>query len=433
MLSLFSFLVFSVAADEFDYNTAWQGVLDVVIPEVDAPDPEEVFPEPYLPGTLLGDDEFSLMSLYPENITDKLASYTLTYKINNSILTVQNSSSKTRPFSWSSLGSTSYTAAIQNSVIPVGRVPIIINQSDDLEGFLISEGDTYDVIVDGLIYNLYMEAYSSASDETPTVTEYEPIIREKSYITFAISGVDASGVTRDLSSYVDKNTCGVHKGTSYNVLFTNFRLKQVPYNITSLTFYVYTENLQAGWGVPISALTPPTSNLRYFRSRSGFENGDIRIVPVDTSGEGITNIENNTINIENNTKGIWDSIVGLPGAIMDGIIGLFVPDEGFWDEYYAKYDLLLSENLGFLYESFHLLYELYENVMSSASSMNTVEVPYFSYDFSGTTFEFGGWEVNLVPEGMEILQDICRSISSIIMIIMIVNFGIRMYDKILHL
>lgn len=431
MLSLFLLLVFSVLADEFDYNSAWRDVLDVVIPEVDAPDAEEVFPEPYLPGTIFDDNSgISVMSLFPEDISSSLASYKLDYYLYFQKLTSQSSSGKSDPFDWSSLSSPAYSIVVPELQIPNAKVDMTITQSSTYDGFLINQGDTVDVNISGIQYNLYLEAYSSADDEVPTVTEYYPARGSYTLLTSKIYGVDSVGVTRELTDYISDASSSVTGAlSSMRTLNCKFRVNSCPFNIKELIITVFNSEVINTYGIALSSF----NENRFWRARTGMRNGDIRILTVDTEGETVINIETNTQNIETNTKGIWDSIVSLPGAIMDGIIGLFVPDDGFWDEYYAKYDLLLSENLGFLYESFHLLYELFETVMSGSSSMNTVEVPYFSYDFSGTTFEFGGWEVNLVPEGMEILQDICRSISSIIMIIMIINFGMKMYDKILHL
>lgn len=428
MLSLFLLLAFSVQADEFDYNSAWRDVLDVEVSDVDIPSSDDVFQSPILPGTIFDDSSgISVMSLFPEDISSSLASYKLDYYLFSQKLTSQSSAGKSDPFDWSSLSSPAYSIVVPELTVPEAIIDMTITQSSTYDGFLINQGDTVDVNISGLKYELYLEAYSSADDEVPTVTEYKPARGE--YGGGRVYGVDSVGVTRDLTDYISNFSSGATGLSSTRVINCEFRVNSCPFNIKELIFTAFVANVVTSYGIQSSSF----NENRFWRARTGMFNGDIRILTVDTEGETVINIETNTQNIETNTKGIWDAIIDLPGAIIDGIVGLFVPSEGFWDEYYARYDLLFSENLGFLYESFHILYDFYENIMSASSTMNIVEVPYFSYDFSGTTFEFGGWEVNLVPEGMEILQDICRSISSIIMIIMIVNFGIKMYDKFLHL
>ena len=372
MLSLFLLLAFSVQADEFDYNSAWRDVLDVEVSDVDIPSSDDVFQSPILPGTIFDDNSgISVMSLFPEDISSSLASYELDFYLSSQKLTSQFSSGKLDPFNWSSLSSPAYSIIVPELTIPEVKVDMTITQSSTYDGFLINQGDTVDVNISGLQYNLYLEAYSSADDEVPTVTEYKPARGE--YVLYhRIYGVDSVGVTRELTDYISNASSGATGLSSNRVLNCEFRVNSCPFNIKELIITVFKAEVVNTYGIQVSSF----NENRFWRARTGMLNGDIRILTVDTEGETVINIETNTQNIETNTKGIWDAIIDLPGTIIDGIVGLFVPSEGFWDEYYAKYDLLFFENLGFLYESFHILYDFYENIMAASSTMNIVEVPY---------------------------------------------------------
>lgn len=424
---LFSFSVFSVSAgNDFDLDS-WKNILNVdtsdleifEIPEDNSND----ITSPVLPDTFLN-NEITLMSLFPEDIQTKLVKYELTYKVGGKKLTGQLSTGRPYPFNWESLSTPAYS--IINSS-PVGILEIDVSQTSDYEGYIIVQGDTLDVKVEGVKFNIYMERYSSYEDETPTIYEFPPVDREKIYNNLTITGLDASSIERNLKDYISDMKTDVIDG----LISFSFRLTNCPYNLKGISFNLYSEYVNIGWGIDNKYFADPLADLTFFRVRSGMVNGNISFTPVDTSGESVTNIENNTTNIVNNTQGIWDSIVNLPGMIGNAIMGLFVPqDPNFWFDVQSRMDNLLEENLGFVYQSFSILTDLFNEIISVDSDISVISVPYISYNFGDTVFEFGGWDVDLIPEGMEILQDVCRVITTIILLILLVNFGIKIFERI---
>lgn len=437
MLSLFLLLAFSVQADEFDYNTAWQDVLDITVPKVeDLPEPDLTPSDPALPGTIFDEDSgASAWVLFPEDVTSGLVTYNLAYYVKDQLITSYTKSGD-NSFNWSSISSPAYSFRMPDEdeyASPPAKVTFTVTQGSDFIGYLMSTGDTYDVEISGLRFNFYNEVYSSSDDEVPTEKEYT--LPNGSYSNlYSVTGIDASGVERDIAEYVDNvNVTVAGMGTSTKVLNITFRVKSIPWNITS--FSVTPIRLDMGdWGIPHTKFHGTAADLNFWRIRSGFRNGNVSFTWVNTEQVAIDSIEKNTSDTATNTKGIWDVLVNLPGNILDGLMGLFVPDDNFYIENQQRFEDLFRSRLGFIYQSVDILMDIWNRIKAVTGEDDTIQVPYLSYTFNdGTVFEFGGWEVDLIPDGLEILQAISRSITTMILGIWMLNYGINYFDKVKRL
>lgn len=139
--------------------------------------------------------------------------------------------------------------------------------------------------------------------------------------------------------------------------------------------------------------------------------------------------------IANNLKSLFQSIVtavsDLGNFIIDGIKGLFVPSEEDLTAYFDNWKALLSSRFGALYEVFDIIVGYFEQ-FTNVSGNSTIVFPSVSIPLAGAVFEFGGWSVNLVPQGFEVVFSALRLMISIICTIAFVNALRRRYDKVVE-
>ena len=121
---------------------------------------------------------------------------------------------------------------------------------------------------------------------------------------------------------------------------------------------------------------------------------------------------------------IWEAISGLPKKIVDGIkdalIGLFVPSEADMTAMKDKWEQLLSDRFGAVYESADIISD-WAGAFTYTSTKTTVTFPTVSLNLAGTTFVFGGWEVDVVPDQFEGIIDTLKLIVNIACTYLFVN------------
>ncbi len=103
--------------------------------------------------------------------------------------------------------------------------------------------------------------------------------------------------------------------------------------------------------------------------------------------------------------GVWinnviTAITELPDKILEGIKGLFIPTEEEMTAIKDKFDLLMQERFGALYEAGSFISDFVKNFKYQGEK-NEIAFPSVSINLKGTYFKFGGWKVNIVPPGFE--------------------------------
>lgn len=133
-------------------------------------------------------------------------------------------------------------------------------------------------------------------------------------------------------------------------------------------------------------------------------------------------------------KGIFDSIAELPGklwkAIEDGLKALFVPDEDYIVGYKDRWEQLLEQKLGAVYQVINLTFESWERVTASDTT-NTIKLPKTTIPLGNTDFSFGGYDVKIVPDGFEFLVDIIKTLVGGLCTILFINGLRKRYDEIM--
>lgn len=127
-------------------------------------------------------------------------------------------------------------------------------------------------------------------------------------------------------------------------------------------------------------------------------------------------------------------IIELPDRLwttfQDGIYVLFVPDEGFFDDYKEDWDILLNEHLGCVYEVANMGVELFGNIVTPDDPYPYVSLPEVTIPLpDDESFTFGGYEVLVVPEGFEFLAEAVQTIVGIVCVTLFVNGLYKRYEE----
>ena len=116
-------------------------------------------------------------------------------------------------------------------------------------------------------------------------------------------------------------------------------------------------------------------------------------------------------------KKIKDSIVELPKNIAQTVAakiqGLFVPDQEDLLEIIDKFELLLQERFGIAYDANKIIDDLATS-FTYTESKSKILFPQVTVKLAGVDYTFGGWEVNLIPEGFEGLVDTLKFLVNIV-------------------
>lgn len=130
--------------------------------------------------------------------------------------------------------------------------------------------------------------------------------------------------------------------------------------------------------------------------------------------------------IVDGVKAIVTGIIEMPGkiasAILDGIKGLFIPDEAGLQELKGKYQTLLETKFGFIYQAFQMMGDLWNTIVDDWSSHSD-----YTFQFPGISFAMDGESYTLVPaqvvdmdnELMDVLRGAAGTIISIVCVLAI--------------
>lgn len=117
--------------------------------------------------------------------------------------------------------------------------------------------------------------------------------------------------------------------------------------------------------------------------------------------ETFTSIKTNTQSLVTDVKNAPSLIAG---NIKDGVSSLFLPDEEFFSDYQKKYTDLFKTHLGAVYESIDIVTDLtgcfFVQTFATRNS-DILYMPELRIDIVGSEFVFGGYEVDMLPEGLE--------------------------------
>lgn len=134
-------------------------------------------------------------------------------------------------------------------------------------------------------------------------------------------------------------------------------------------------------------------------------------------------------------QAIFDSIADLPNklwsAIENGLKSLFVPSEEYMVQFKEKTDLLLEEKLGAVYQVVDITLNSWDSI-KTADEQNTISFPQTTISVgSNENFSFGGYDVQIVPNGFEGIASTLKVVVGIVCTILFVNGLRKRYDEIM--
>lgn len=137
--------------------------------------------------------------------------------------------------------------------------------------------------------------------------------------------------------------------------------------------------------------------------------------------DGITNLFNSIAELP--TK-LWEKI-------SEGLKSLFVPSESDMVAYKDKWDELLSSRFGAVYEVGNIMTESWDSVMN-ADQTNSIEFPSATINLpGGNEFSFGGYTVQVVPNGFSAIIVAVKAIVAIVCTVAFVNGMRKRYDEVM--
>lgn len=291
---------------------------------------------------------------------------------------------------------------------------------------------------------------------TQTTSSTEPILKKGSSFDFSLSNVQLFWDYKHGSKYTN---CYFNGGPGWGEIriydifdnvYTlqceslNFKFQdnnkymniwgssgELPADVYKIDIVYYTDLIDT-FGIPEQAFDEDYTGTSFIPHHSiGFYNS-VLVLTENEKNEAVGLLQSIIIAVNN----IKDGIINLPSNIanffVEGIKSLFVPTEQELQDWKDKFDVFLSEHLGFLYQIPGYLVDLVKSIYNAFDAPNnTVEMPTYEYDFDGSTFSFGGYTVDLIPEGFEAVVSVLRVIVNIVCTLAFANMALRYFERIL--
>lgn len=134
-------------------------------------------------------------------------------------------------------------------------------------------------------------------------------------------------------------------------------------------------------------------------------------------------------------SGIWDAIKNLPAQIASLIetvlTSLFVPSDEFLDNFWNISIPESQDKLGALSQCLDIVFRSWDKI-SASDETDTIALPETSIPLpDNNTFTFGGYDVQIVPNGFEFIVGVLKTIIGILVTIAFVNGLRKRYDEVM--
>lgn len=142
---------------------------------------------------------------------------------------------------------------------------------------------------------------------------------------------------------------------------------------------------------------------------------------VDEVKTGITEVKN--------------SILDLPNKIQEMLLGLIVPDSQTMADKYSEFSQLLEEKLGVIYQIPMMLFDFFDTIVNAATTpQTTLTLPAFRLPWiDGTQLTiWNSMEYKIIPDGLEVLSDLIRTVTSMTVVVLTFNSVKRAYERFLR-
>ena len=147
---------------------------------------------------------------------------------------------------------------------------------------------------------------------------------------------------------------------------------------------------------------------------------------------GFNAASNTTVTISSEEAGLLkkliNKIIELPSALSDMLKNFFLPDEQFIAGYKAKFENLLSEHLGALYQSIDAFKSLDDAFSSAVTTQDSIQMPVVTVSLAGTDYSFGGYTVKMIPDKIVPIVNILKTLLGIVATLLFVNMLKHRYE-----
>ena len=143
------------------------------------------------------------------------------------------------------------------------------------------------------------------------------------------------------------------------------------------------------------------------------------------------NLTNLPSNIANKISGFFselgNAVNALGDKILNGIKSLFIPSEESITELKGKFENLLSDRFGAVYESAAIIDNFASAFFNTAQislateQSGTIRFPLVEISLAGTVFSFGGWDVDLIPDNFEGIVEMLKILIDVVCTFVFVN------------
>ena len=138
-------------------------------------------------------------------------------------------------------------------------------------------------------------------------------------------------------------------------------------------------------------------NLTIYNMREGYEymnTTDMETKRQIQHSEEIINdtlVEGNDIASDTNTTthSIFDSITSFFGSFFSNLIGVFVPESGYFETWFSRVNTMLSDKLGILYYPFSFFIDLCSRLLTAFNTQGStcvIHFPTLNFTMNGTTY-----------------------------------------------
>jgi hypothetical protein len=128
---------------------------------------------------------------------------------------------------------------------------------------------------------------------------------------------------------------------------------------------------------------------------------------------------------------ILDVVTGIPEALLNGIQRLFIPDAESMAAQRDKWTGLLSDRFGAVYDSVALIDNI-AGAFTLGATQTQIRFPLITIPFGDVNWEFGGWMVDVVPDGFQVLVDALKVGIDILCTLAFVNAMKHRLDRVLE-
>ena len=133
-------------------------------------------------------------------------------------------------------------------------------------------------------------------------------------------------------------------------------------------------------------------------------------------------------------RSIFNSIKALPETIWsvfsDGLKGLFIPSADQMEQLHDQLEESLSTKLGVVWTAFDVVLEILQGALTCNES-GTIHFPGISLDLAGSTFVIESADVNVWPDGFDVLQAAVRSGCTMVLLFAWFNGLMRIKDRLM--